>query len=135
MWHGATTLKLISMEKQVLKMPLSYFFKAGTNGNLSLSSITQRVEDASQVFKSDVVIELDNGVRCSSREELLVAVSQANIDSFEKPKQQNTSPESSSIIVSEKSDNKMSAAGIIVVVFVIGIFFLILIWILNWYLY
>ena len=118
------------MEKQVLKMPLSYFLKAGDDGNISLSSIIKRVDDASKVFENNVIIELDNGVKCSSREELLDAVSQAKIDTCNAPIQQNTPPQYSSAPVSK---NEMSTGGKVLTAFVIAIFALILWFIIQLY--
>lgn len=62
---------------QVVQMPLSFFFEEDSNGNAAMPNLIEKVDEASKLLKPGVVIELDNGVRCSSRDELLLAISQA----------------------------------------------------------
>lgn len=63
---------------QVIQMPLSFFLEEDSNGNIAMSNLIGKVDEASKLLAPGVVIELDNGVRCSSRDELLLAISQAN---------------------------------------------------------
>ena len=62
---------------QVVQMPLSFFIEEDSNGNAAMPNLIKKVDEASKLLKPGVVIELDNGVRCSSRDELLLAISQA----------------------------------------------------------
>lgn len=68
---------------QVVKLPMSYFGDNDGNGNIALSTLRQRVDDASKMLVNGTVIELDNGVKCSTREELYRAIEQvANPSSY-----------------------------------------------------
>lgn len=119
------------MPQQVIKMPLSYFWDEKENGNISLTSISQKVDDASKMLTGDTVIELDNGVRCTTRDELFFAVSQS---STKQSREQSESTSSSNAIMdSEKKDS--TNGGKIGIVIVLSLIVAFILWVIinqNW---
>lgn len=61
----------------VLNFPVSYFLDEDGNGNISLSSLNQRVDDVSKMLVNGTVIKLDNGAVCSTKGELIEALLRA----------------------------------------------------------
>lgn len=102
------------MPQQVIKMPLSYFGDEKDNGNISLTSISQKVDDASKLLTGDTVIELDNGVQCSTREELFFAASHAVTNLGKRQSEPISSPNEEKI--DSKGDANISKTLIVIAV-------------------
>lgn len=96
---------------QEIQMSSSYFLSEDAIGNTPLSTFDQRVDDACKFLENGAVIKLDNGVLCSTREELLFAIKQAKGACVE-GKQSDSSP--------IKKDNHSKVKTIVIIGLIIA---------------
>lgn len=57
-----------------LYVNIDFFFPKEEEGNLSLSTLESRIHEVIQSLGSDDWVELDDGTRCTSEEELRCAI-------------------------------------------------------------